>query len=100
MLVVWVMAAALAGLVAASVAWRTWVFPAGIMAVAVVRVFVDKPLEGPVVWDLPAEIGGVTAGDLVALAAFAVGLGLVWRALRQGRRCGQAREAGRLGQQG
>ena len=73
------MAAAFLGLIVASLVWRAWVFPAALLALAIVWLFVDKPVEGPVVWSLPAEIGGVTVGDLVVLPAVAVGLELLRR---------------------
>jgi hypothetical protein len=73
------MAAAFPGLIIASLAWRARVFPAVILALAIVWLFVDKPVEGPVIWSLPAEIGGVTVGDHVVLPAVAVGLALLRR---------------------
>jgi hypothetical protein len=84
MIIAGLMAAAFLGLIVASLVWHAWVFPAAIMALAIVWLFVDKPVEGPVIWSLPAEIGGVTVGDLVVLPAVAVGLELLRRAHRPG----------------
>jgi hypothetical protein len=96
-LVTWLVAAAFFGLVVASLIWRTWVFPAVVVVLAVLWIFVDKPVEGPVIWDLPAEIGGVTVGDLLVLPALAVGVGLLRRALKQRGGRGPASEAVRSG---
>jgi hypothetical protein len=80
MLIASLIASAFLACLAASLAWPTWPWPASIVLLSFLWVFVNKSVEGPLVWKLPDDMGGVTVSDLLALPCLLVGLLLLLRA--------------------
>lgn len=83
MLIAYLVGAALATCVVAAFVTKTSLWAIGTVVLAVVWPFVNRPIEGPVIWHLPS-MHGVTVSDLLALLCFVLGLGLLRRARRAG----------------
>ena len=81
MLIAYLVVAALVICVVAAFVTKTSLRAVGIIVLAVVWPFVNRPMEGPVVWHLPSD-HGVTVSDLMALLCFVLGLSLLRRARR------------------
>ena len=80
-LIAWLLLAAMAASVVVAFVTEASLWAAGVVVLAVVWPFVNRPIEGPVLWHLPTE-RGVTVSDLLGLVCFVVGLFLLRRARR------------------
>lgn len=80
-LIAYLVGAALATSVVAAFVTNTSLWAAVTVVLAVVWSFVNRPIEGPVIWHLPYE-HGVTVSDILALMCFVLGLSMLRRARR------------------
>lgn len=83
MLIAGLVLAALTGCLLAAFVTQASLWAFGVVILAAVWPFVNRPVEGPVIWHLPSE-RGVTVSDLLALLCFLLGLLLLRHARRVG----------------